>query len=91
MLKNSNDLGAAEFSTWSDEQRHAEIGKLVQGYRAGLPVGILCKMAETIVGSRELAREQLLTLMNHEERLAAVARESGGMQALVRSFLLTDA
>jgi hypothetical protein len=90
MFNNSHDLGAAEFKTWSDEQRHTEIGKLVQGYRAGLPVGILCKMTETIAGSRELAREQLMILMSREERLAAVAGESGGMQEMVRTFLLTD-
>ena len=55
-----HDLGAAMFRTWSEEQQRAEIGKLVAGYRNGVPVGILCKMAETIAGSREKAREHLL-------------------------------
>ena len=90
MFYQKNDLGASEFKTWNDEQRNAEISKLVEWYRAGLPVGILCKMVETIAGSRELAREQLLLLMNHEERLAAVEMESGGMQELVKSFLISD-
>ena len=55
MLHDNNDLGAAFFKSWSDEQRREEIGKLVAGYRIGVPVGILCKMAETIAGSREVA------------------------------------
>ena len=64
MLNDTKDLGAALFKTWSDEQRRDEIGKLVAGYRNGLPVGILCKMAETVAGNRTLARKQLMTLMS---------------------------
>ena len=84
----NQDLGAAIFKTWTDEQRKEEIGRLVEGYRTGLPLGILCKMAETIAGSRELAREQLIAFMPIEERQAAVDKETGGMHVLATSFLL---
>ena len=84
----NNDLGAALFSTWTDEQRREELGRLVEGHRAGLPLGILCKMAETIAGSQELAKEQLVSLMPLEEREKAVAKETGGMRILAASFLL---
>ena len=88
MLGQHNDLGAALFKTWSDEQRREEIGKLVAGYRNGVPVGILCKMAETIAGSRKMARKHLAALMTLEERQAAVARESAALQSVARKFLL---
>jgi hypothetical protein len=88
MLKNNDDLGAALFKTWTDEQRREEIGRLVEGYRNGVPVGILCKMAETIAGSKEEAREYLMAFLSMEERQQAVARETGGMQSLVSSYLL---
>jgi hypothetical protein len=83
-----HDLGAALYKTWTDEQRREEISKLVEGYRAGVPLGVLCKMAETIAGSQELAREHLIAMMTPEERQAAVDSETGGMLPLVRSFLL---
>ena len=88
MLNQNSDLGASLFKTWTDEQRHEEIGKLVTGYRNGVPLGILCKMAETIAGSPELAREHLMALMSLEERQAAIEKESDSMKAAVRPFLL---
>ena len=88
MFTQNSDLGASLFKTWTDEQRREEIGKLVAGYRNGVPVGILCKMAETIAGSPELAREHLAALMSLEERQTAVTKESATMQAAVRPFLL---
>lgn len=88
MLEIQGDLGASLFKTWSEEQKRDEIGKLVQGYRSGVPVGILCKMAETIAGSREKAREYLAGCMREEERRKAVEGESGGMRQLVSEFLL---
>jgi len=88
MFTQNSDLGASLFKTWTDEQRREEIGKLVAGYRNGVPVGILCKMAETIAGSPEVAREHLATLMSLEERKAAVEREPAAMQAAVSPFLL---
>jgi hypothetical protein len=81
-------LGEEIYRTWSDDQRREEIVRLVNGYRAGLPVGILCKMAEAIAGSQKSARGFLLELLTDEERQAAVARETGGMQQMVSSFLL---
>ncbi len=85
---NFPDLGGDAFKDWTEAQRHEEIGKLVAGYRSGLPIGILCKMAETIAGSKKSARKHLKQLMPLEERLEAVAKESGGMLPLVKAFLL---
>ena len=56
MLSSNNDLGAALYKTWSEKQRFDEIEKLVQGFRNGVPVGILCKMAETIAGNKKKAK-----------------------------------
>jgi len=88
MFQSHDDLGAAMFSTWSEEQQREEIGKLVKGYRNGLPLGVLCKMAETIAGSREKAREHLLHFLSPKERKKAIARESGGIEVLAEEFLL---
>lgn len=84
----ANDLGASIYATWTDEQRREEIGRLVEGYRCGVPVGIMCKMAETIAGSSEKAKEILVSLMPLTERQAAVDRESGAIRDITRSFLL---
>ena len=84
----SQDLGASLYKTWSNTQRRDEIMKLVAGYRAGLPVGILCKLAETIAGSRKRARKYLHEMLTAEERQVAVAKESGGMQLLIKEILL---
>lgn len=82
------DLGASMFKSWSEEQQREEIGKLVDGYRNGVPVGILCRMAETIAGSPEKAREHLAHFMTLEERQLAIAGERGGMRIAVESVLL---
>ena len=87
MFDANSDLGAALFKTWSDEQRFAEIEKLVQGYRSGVPIGILCKMAETIAGSKRNAKKTLKQLLTAEECKAAIASAEGGMLPLVKSFL----
>lgn len=84
----NHDLGAAVFKSWSEEQQRDEIGKLVAGYRNGVPVGILCKMAETIAGSREKAREHLAFFLTEDERQAAIVREQGGMRIVVEEFFL---
>lgn len=84
----NRDLGASLYKTWTEEQRREEIGKLVEGYRSGLPVGILCKMAETIAGSQAVAKEYLATFMTIDERQAAVDGETGGMHELVSSYML---
>ena len=88
MFGSHHDLGAALFSTWNEEQQREEIGKLVKGYRNGVPLGILCKMAETIAGSKEKAKEHLAHFMSPKERKKAVARETGGMRLIAEEFLL---
>jgi hypothetical protein len=85
-----NDLGAALYATWTDEQRHEEISRLVDGFRSGLPAGILCKMTETIAGNQEKGKEILLTLLTREEREAAVSREQGGMRIFLQEMLLAE-
>lgn len=82
-----NDLGASLYKTWSDTQRREEIARLVEGYRNGLPVGILCKMAETVAGSRTRARKHLHALMTQDERQNAINKESGGMQIAIKDLL----
>ncbi len=87
MFGNNDDLGASVFKTWSNTQRRDEIVRLVTAYRSGLPVGILCKMTETIAGSRKRARKHLIELLTPDERQTAIAKETGGMQNLVKEFL----
>lgn len=87
MLSVQGDLGEELFKGWSEEQRRDEIGRLVTGFRAGLPIGIVCNMAEKIAGGEEPARNYLLTFMPLEERQSAVANESDGVKDLVSRFL----
>lgn len=84
----NEDVGAAVYKTWSNTQRRDEIVKLVQGYRSGLPVSILCKMAETIAGSRKRARKYLHEMMTPAERQDAITRENGAMMEFVKDYLL---
>ncbi len=84
----AKDLGASMYATWTDEQRHEEIGRLVEGYRRGLPIGILCKMSETVAGGTEKAREILAALMTPMERQAAVDKETGAIRDVAKSILL---
>lgn len=88
MFFNNSDLGASEFKTWTEKKRREEIAKLVEGYRNGVPVGILCKMTETIAGSRKKARRYLHEMMTPEERQSAVDRETGGILIVAREYLL---
>ena len=88
MLNNTNnDLGAALFKTWTEKERSNEIEKLVQGFRNGVPIGILCKMAETIAGNKKSAKKYLKQFMTADERKAVVESESGAMSLVVKSFL----
>lgn len=87
MLSVQGDLGEEFFKGWTEEQKREEIGRLVVGFRAGLPVGILCNMAEKIAGGETQARRYLLSFMSLEERQSAVAKESGGIKELVSRFL----
>ncbi len=84
----NHDLGASLYKTWSKKERRDEVARLVEGYRNGLPVGILCKMSETVAGSRKSARALLREMLTSEERTAAVARETGGMRIIAEEFLL---
>ena len=87
MLSSNNDLGAALYKTWSEKQRFDEIEKLVQGFRNGIPVGVLCKMTETIAGNKKKAKKVLKELLTPEERTSAVQSAEGGMIPVVKSFL----
>ncbi len=82
------NIGADVYKSWSEEQRKAEIGKLVDGYRSGLALKILLQMASAIAGSPEAAREHLAALIPAEERHLMVTRQKGADQALAASFLM---
>ncbi len=88
MFNDNSDLGAALYKTWTEKQRGDEIEKLVQGFRNGIPVGILCKMSETVAGDREKARKYLKKFMSASERTAAVESVAGSLKPLVTSFLV---
>jgi len=87
MLNGTNDLGAALFKSWTEKQRSDEIEKLVQGFRNGVPVGILCKMTETVAGDKKKARKYLKQFMSAAERKAAIDSATGALNPLVKSFL----
>lgn len=87
MLDTNDDLGAALFKSWSEKQRKDEIKKLVEGFRNGVPVGILCKMSETIAGDKKKARKYLRQFMSEPERTEAIASAGSGMLPVVKSLL----
>ncbi len=87
MIDMSHDLGAALYKTWSEQQREEEIARLVEGYRNGVPVGILCKMTETIAGDKKKARKYLKQFLSASERKTAMESATGGLQPLVASFM----
>jgi len=82
MLDKLNNIGDDVYRTWSEEQCQEEIGKLVQGYKNGLPVQILCQMATSIAGSSALASQHLCAFLTAKERKAIIKKESGSNQAL---------
>lgn len=82
MLNQMNDIGEDLYRSWSYQQCQDEIGKLVDGYRNGLPVQILCHLATTIAGSQALAQEHLAKFLTNKERKAMVRKESGSNRAL---------
>ena len=88
MINQTNDLGAALFKTWTEKQRSDEIEKLVQGFRNGVPIGILCKMSETIAGNKKNARKLLKKFMSAAERTTAVESATEAMFPIVKSFLI---
>ena len=83
-----DSIGDDVYRTWSPEQCREEIGKLVQGYKNGLPVQILCQLATSIAGSSALAGEHISAFMTLKERKAVVKRESGSNRQL-RTLLET--
>jgi len=87
MFPQNNDLGASLYKTWNETQKREEIARLVEGYRNGLPVGILCKMVETIAGSRTRARKHIKALMTPAERQGAIDKSSGGIQITVKELM----
>jgi hypothetical protein len=87
MLSNSNDLGASLFKTWTEKQRSDEIEKLVQGFRNGVPLGILCKMAETVAGNKKKAKKYLKIFMSSDERKTAIDSATDALLPLVKSLM----
>ena len=91
MLDKLNSIGDELYQTWSYEQRRDEIGNLVQGFKNGLPVQILCQLSTSIAGSSELACEHLSSFLTLKERKAMVKSESGSnaqLRGLLQSTLL---
>lgn len=87
MLDGNNDLGAALFKTWTEKQRCDEIQKLVTGYRNGVPVGILCKMSETIAGDRKKAKKYLKLFLTEGERKSAIEAATDSMLPIVTALM----
>jgi hypothetical protein len=89
MLDKLNNMGEELYRTWSHEQCRAEIGKLVQGYKNGLPVQILCQLSTSIAGSSELACEHLAAFLSVKERKAIIKKEAGSNDALRKLLQVT--
>jgi hypothetical protein len=87
MLADNNDLGAALFKTWTEKQRCDEIQKLVEGYRKGVPVGILCKMSETIAGDKKTAKKYLKLFMTDAERKSAIETAGTSLLPIVTALM----
>lgn len=81
-------LGSDIYRTWTEEQRRTEIGRLVEGYRSGLPVMIMLQMASAIAGNPGSAREHLAALLPAEDRHLIVGRLKGQEQSMAASFLM---
>ena len=91
MLNNLNSIGADTYASWSDEQRRFEIGNLVEGFKSGLPIQIVCQLATQIAGTPALASEHISAFMTLEERKALVKNESGTnkeLRSLLKATLL---
>lgn len=85
-----NNIGAEVYRSWSEEQKRVEIERLVQGYRGGLPISIVCMTAEAIAGSKADAKRHLFAIMGLVERLEAVSSADGekkDIRRLVRAVL----
>lgn len=85
-----NSIGADLYKTWNEEQKRIEIERLVQAYRNGLPISIVCMTAEAIAGSRGDAKRHLVSLMSLVDRLEAISSADGEkkeIRRLVRAVL----
>ena len=71
------NMGADIYKSWTNEQRHEEIGKLIQGYGNGLPVPIICMLATAIAGNEAGARKHIIKLMPLKDRKKLLAKEAG--------------
>jgi len=88
---NIENIGDDVYRSWTDEQRRFEIGNLVQGFKNGLPIQILCQMATSIAGSPALASEHIAAFIPLDERKALVKKESGSnreLRSLLKATLL---
>jgi hypothetical protein len=86
MLNKLNNIGDEVYQSWDEQQRHEEIGKLVEGYKNGLPIQILCQLATSIAGSSALANEHLAAFLSKNERKAMV-KDAAGNNRELRSLL----
>lgn len=85
-----NNIGVDVYRSWSEEQKRTEIQRLVQGYRGGLPISIVCMTAEAITGSRAEAKKHLFAVMGLAERLEAISSADGekkDIRRLVRAVM----
>lgn len=80
-----NNMGDELYRSWSREKRQEEIGKLVEGYKNGLPVQIMCQLSVSIAGGASQAKEHLAAFLTRRER-KEIIRNAGPDQAL-RSLL----
>jgi hypothetical protein len=82
MIDKLANIGDETYQSWDDAQRRKEIGNLVQGFKNGLPVQVLCQLATSIAGSSELAKEHISAFLTLEERKAIIKKESTGSKEL---------
>jgi len=91
MLEELTNIGDETYQSWDDEQRRKEIGNLVQGFKNGLPVQILCQLATSIAGSSVLAKEHISAFLTLQERKAIIKKESTSskeLRTLLKATLL---
>jgi hypothetical protein len=91
MLDKLTNIGDETYQSWDDEQRRKEIGNLVQGFKNGLPIQILCQLATSIAGSPALAKEHIAAFLTLPERKAIIKNEATGskeLRTLLKATLL---
>ena len=91
MLDKLTNIGDDLYRTWSEEQRHEEIRKLVKGYKNGLSIQILCQLAASIAGSPSLASKHISDFLSLKERKKIIKKHGGSndeFRALLEATLL---